>query len=32
MLADTLTAVAVYTGAMAGLAAVAYYLRWDRHD
>ena len=32
MVADTLTAIAIYTGTMAVLAALAYYLRWDRRD
>jgi hypothetical protein len=30
MLADTVTALGIYAGTMAGLAAVAYYLRWDK--
>lgn len=30
MLGDTLTALAIYAGAMAALAGTAYFLGWDR--
>jgi hypothetical protein len=30
MIADTLTALAIYCGVMAVLAGVAFYLGWDR--
>jgi hypothetical protein len=32
MIADTLTALGIYSAAMATLGVTAYYLRWDRHD